>query len=273
MKHINDKALELSLSLEEVVVLLNLMGQAQLARETLHALVGDISPDEERGRLLAANRSLLARGVFHLAGGELQIDPAYTRLLAPLADNHFVLRCAARRPEQPEEVLAFYVKDGLIVEQRIEYGVAHTFREVENLAGASAAGASFLDLSQVVDFDAEPFTLTGDQLEEARRLASAETGPAQTYLRDLGLNKEAVSLFVDDLAHQRRRGSAVRLEIDHTAGTVRDSGFLSLVGDSGRVWLFTTQAGENGPVVLVSPANLDRVRQSLELALAPLAAN
>ena len=55
----NNESLELRLALEEVVVLLNLMGHPQLARETLHALTGLITPDEERGRLLTANRTLL----------------------------------------------------------------------------------------------------------------------------------------------------------------------------------------------------------------------
>lgn len=68
-----DETLELRLSLEEVVVLLNLMGHAQLAGETLRALVGPIAPDEMRGRLLAANRSLLARGIFKLAGDNCRL--------------------------------------------------------------------------------------------------------------------------------------------------------------------------------------------------------
>jgi len=185
-----DETLELRLSLEEVVVLLNLMGHAQLAGETLRALVGPIAPDEMRGRLLAANRSLLARGIFKLAGDKLQIDPAYARLLMPLADNRFVLRCAAREPGQPEEAVTFYVRDDVVVEQRIAYDVAHTLREVADVAAASAICEAFLGLARPIPFKAVPFSLTDGQLEEARRLVAVEIEQAGVYLRDLGLDDD-----------------------------------------------------------------------------------
>ena len=264
-----DETLELRLSLEEVVVLLNLMGHAQLAGETLRALVGPIAPDEMRGRLLAANRSLLARGIFKLAGDKLQIDPAYARLLMPLADNRFVLRCAAREPGQPEEAVTFYVRDDVVVEQRIAYDVAHTLREVADVAAASAICEAFLDLARPIPFQAAPFSLTDEQLEEARRLVAVEIEQAGVYLRDLGLDDDTNAFFVDDLAHQRRRGSAVRLEIDAVAETVRDSGFLSLVGESGRGWLFIAAAAADGPIVQIRPADSNLVRQSLEAVFAP----
>jgi len=266
--HTNSSTPELHLSLEEVVVLLNLMGHTLLARETLHAITGPISADEERGRLLAANRSLLARGAFQPTDDGMQIDPTYTSLLTPLADNRFVVRCAAREPDRPEEVATFYVQDDLVVEQRIEYELAHTLREVTS-ADASAICKSLLDLNRPTTFQATAFNLTDEQLEEARRLAVDGTEEAGNFLRGLELDDDTIALFVDDLFHQRRRGSVVRLEIDTNAETVRDSGFLWLRGRSGRGWLFTHETGAGGPMVYVRPANAQLVNQSLAAAFAP----
>ena len=266
--HTNSSTPELHLSLEEVVVLLNLMGHTLLARETLHAITGHISVDEERGRLLAANCSLLASGAFQPTDDGMQIDPANTRLLAPLADNRFVVRCAAREPGRPEDVVMFYVQDDLVVEQRIEYEVAHTLREV-TAADASATCRSLLDLDRPATFQATAFNLTDEQLEEARRLTVDGTEEAGNFLRGPELDDNTIALFVDDLFHQRRRGSVVRLEIDTNAETVRDSGFLWLRGQSGRGWLLTHETSAGDPMVYVRPANTRLVRQSLAAAFAP----
>jgi hypothetical protein len=264
-----NESLELRLSLEEVVVLLNLMGHPQLARETLRALTGPITLDEERGRLLSANRTLLAKDIFQLTDDGLQIDQSYTRLLALLADNDFVLRCAARSTEQPERILNFFVQDDFVVEQRIEFGVIHTFREVPGLETAVSTCESFLGLVRPVEFDAVVFYLTDDELEEARKLAADGRMQAETFFQALGLEAATSALLVDDLAQPRTRGSAVRLEVDAVAGVVRDTGFLSLVGESGRIWLFTVEVQEEGNSLLVRPGTPELVRQLTLTAFSP----
>ena len=269
----NDDARELRLSLEEVAVLLNLLGHTQLAGETLRAQTGDIPPDEARGRLLAANRSLAARGVLQLDGDQLRIDPAHAHLLAPLADNRFVLRCAVREPGRSEQALVFYVRDDLVVEQRIEHSVAHSFRPLAGRPDAAVECLVFLGLTDLKPFTAAPFGLTAAQFDEARALAAAGAAQAESYLRERGVDDATIPLFVDDLAHQRRRGAVVRLEIDTVGGSIRDDGFLALVGQSGRAWLLIAENGADGPALRVRAADADWVRQSVEAAFALLAVN
>lgn len=245
--------LVLTLSLEEVAVVLSLLGYPEVAKGLLVTQLGEISADEERGRLLAANHSLLAKNILYLQGDKIRMEPPYAQLLGFLTTNDYALRGTIRQIGQPEQILNFYARGERLVEHRITHGVVHTFREVSDVEKALDACISFLGMESDAPFAAASFTLTNAQIEEARSLAAEQAEIAFNYLHELGAPKESARLFAEDLGQQKMRAAVLRVNVNMATGLTSDYGYLTLGGASGRYWLMDINALNGTSMLVVQP--------------------
>lgn len=253
---------DIRVSLEELALLLNLMGHSVVAKGLLVSQLGDISVEEERGRLLAANHTLLAKNIMKLDEGQLHIDPAYTNLLSILIDNDFAVRCFAASEGGFLQTLTYYIEGERIVEQRIDHGAVHSFRAVFSLSEATEAIGALLELDAIRSHEsgasklsqAELQALTEDQPDAAR---------ASDRLQALGWTKEAADSFAEDNFSRHRRAGLLRAVMNPEQATTLERGFMLLTGKFGRSWLMSFDGNGENDLLLIRPATANLVRQEI----------
>jgi len=260
----NDKtSVSLSLGLEELAVVLNLMGYPEIAKGTLISQLGEMSADEERGRLLAANHSLMARDILYLQGDAIRMKERYAKLLGFLITNDFALRGTMRRKDAPEEHLTLYVRKDRVAVHHITHSVVHSFQETTDVETALDTLSKLVLSANSVPFDAPQFAVNEEQMEQARTLA-AEKGADETcdFLAGLNVPAAAARPFADDLSRQNFRSVVLRINIDLTEGPASDQGYLVLGGESGRAWHMDIHARNGDARLVVQPATAKLMRQS-----------
>lgn len=251
----------LSLGLEELVVVLNLLGYPEVAKGLLVTQLGEISPDEERGRLLAANHSLMAKEILYLQGGSIRMEEGPARLLGFLITNDYAVRGTARSIRGTEESLTYYVRNQSVVEHRITHGVIHAFRE-SVLAAAVDDLAAFTLPPGGETFQAPPFTIEDEQWQAAQSQIATEGAEAgKDFFRSIGVDETAAAYLVEDLSRQTLRSAAMQVTVDMKEGINADHGYLILGSESGRVWAMDIHEQNGIGELVVQPATEKLVRQ------------
>ena len=256
-----NKEERLSLGLEELVVVLNLLGYAEVAKGLLVTQLGEIGPNEERGRLLAANHSLMAKEILYLQGGAIRMEEGPARLLGFLIANDYAVRGTARNIKAAEESLTCYIRGGEVVEHRLTHGVVHAFRRSDPAAAVDALAAFMLPADREA-FQAPPFTLGDDRLQEAQSLIAAEGAEAgAAFFRGLGADEAAAAPLAEDLNRQTLRSAAMQVTIDMSTGINADRGYLILAGATGRAWVMDIREQNGAGELTVQPATEKLVGQ------------
>lgn len=258
----NKTPVRLALGLEELAVVLNLMGYPEVAKGALFGQLGEINVDEERGRLLAANNSLLARDLLYLQGDQIRMKSEYAQLLGFLVTNDFAVRGTVRRKGTAEEHLTYYMRDGRAVEHHITHVAVHAFRKVTQVEANEALLASLVPAG-ATPFESTSFTIDERQLDQAGSLTRNEgEASAIAFLCGLNVPEDASVLLADDLRRQNFRSAAMRVRMNMSEGLDADQGYLVLGGESGRAWHMDIHARNGDARLVVQPATARLMRQS-----------
>lgn len=224
-------------SLEEFALILSVLGYPETSKGLLLGQLGEISADEERGRLEAATHSLLAKDLFASRGEELQLKSEIAQMMATIVVNDYALRCTEKHSPALEQNLTIYVKGEQIVQQQVSSGVLYAFETLSSRNAARESCRRFFDLTLPIETDDVSFTIADEQLENARVAANESVEEGKSLLVDVGVDQDAAQMLSEDLSLQIRRGSILRIRTSTEEGTVSDEGFLILVGSCGRCWL------------------------------------
>lgn len=250
-------------SLEELAVCLSMMGKPEAAKQMLITYLGEINADEERGRLLAVNHTLLAKEILYLEGENVRLRESFARLLSPLVYSDAVLRCSRKARGKQEQVLSHHFRNGSFVRHEIDYGVVHTLTEVTTKDEVITACTDFLEIEgDQPTFSVPAGRLTQEQLEEARAHAIDSVQSAAEYLQSKGIPQETSQLFAQDLNQTVYRGSVLRVETT-PEGLKSDTGFLTLKGTSGRTWFLEIIVEEGTPFVEIAPARAKVIEKAI----------
>ena len=133
---------EYRFSIEEVAALLAISGMKDVAKGLLMSNFGELSPDEERGRLLAANHSLYVRGHITVNGEGQQVAPEIVELLTAFTSSARTLR-AGKTGAYGEDVLAFHYHAEQWTENSAQDGVTFSFHGKRSLDDIEAQLMSF----------------------------------------------------------------------------------------------------------------------------------
>lgn len=270
MKTQSNAGAELRLSLEELSLILSLLGHAEVAKVMLGEYLGEPSADELRGRMLAASNSLLARGIIHPAGDQVQMEPVSSQLFRPIVQNDYVIQCNLLQAGQEERVLSYFRRNDQLVEMRPYYGIYTTIRAINDNRTAVESCETFFELVDLDLFPADPFTLNGEQAQAAELLVNGDVNYSQSSLESMGVESETAAFFAEDFARPAKRAVALRLRAGPEEQVLSDAGYLAVTGTSGRTWLLTVNSQDKGASVLVQPATRDLVRESTMTLLEPL---
>lgn len=264
-----DEQTELRLSLEELALILSLLGYAEAAKLSLTEYLGDPGYDELRGRMLAAGNSLLARGILGAANGQMQMEPAYADLLQPIIYHDYVVRCSLMQAGQEEMLASYYRRADQIAALRPYYGIYNTIAWMINEAAVADDCLAFFLPSDLIPFPAQPFTLPADPAQGAKILNAADADYSQSYLERIGVSPETAARFAADATQQVKRGIALRLRAGSDDEVLADRGYVLFTAASGRTWLLTVNEVDGGASVVVRPATRDLIRQETLTLLEP----
>lgn len=260
MKHTSEDSGDLRLSLEELALILSLVGQAPLAKSMLTEELGDMSPDELRGRIQAAGNTLLAKDAFHLNGETFELSSPYARVLGPMMNADYAIQCTAFAVDQPGRTVMFYVKGDEIVEHHAINGIYHSLQRLEDLSTAVDGCEALLQLSPDDGQQAIPFTLDQKQTQNARLLDDDLAATLRDRLDQLGVDSATASHFSEDLGTPREWASALRLSMASDNRVMTVIGYELLTGSSGRTWLMTVDDNDGKTGLRVRPAQRSVVR-------------
>lgn len=261
--------MEISISLEELALLLNLMGYPIVAKGFLVSQLGNIAAEEERGRLMAANHTLLAKDIITLEEGQLHIAAPYSELLDLLPNNDYAVRCILVSQGDTQRMLTYYIRGEQIVEQQIAFGVVHSLRTISSLDEVSEAIYSLLEIHTLQGMDHVTEYLSQAELEGLTTVYTDMTA-ASNRLQKLGWAKETADYFAQDNFEQRRRAGLLRVVMNPEQSKPSERGYMLLTGSSGRAWLMILNDADGGSPLIVQPATNDLVRRETMILLEPL---
>lgn len=116
----------LEFGIEELAVVLSLTGKLNEAKSLLSSKFGEISDDEEKGRLLAAHNSLLARNIIMQSNGKPILDQNANNLIDIFSQSKKIIRFG-KSTKNGEELISYYEHRDAYLEHSIIHGVAHRF--------------------------------------------------------------------------------------------------------------------------------------------------
>lgn len=245
----------LTLSVEELAVVIAALGQRESAAAFLKGTVGDLHPANLTGRLTAASHSLIARGLLtiDLAAGTSAFDPQVEAMLRLLLDAHHTLRCT-RSGATPgdEEALTLFVKGDDLLAHELRQGVVV---QLETLPRTDIAARieRFLDVpeGEAAVSDAPLGMISADTLQIVRREAAERPMESAARLA-ANLAEPVARQIVEDFAlPETRWGSVLRLVSEGEAAQGRDeSAGLLYAALPDRLWLFSIPP-ENRAIVHV----------------------
>ncbi len=222
------------LSIEEVALALSIHGSPDAAKLMLLASFGELPPDEEKGRLLAAGHSLVARELLMLNSGKSELAPPMSELVRAMNTYQFALRMEHKSTEA-DAAITFFIHGNQIIQQSVEQGVAYRFDQVQEQAAIIQRGVRFFNLTKGVNGINSESLIPFRILEQARE-ESLEVSAIVANLKNEGVPERVSNLLAEDIKNLRARGSVLRID-NKDNKLISDHGFLILTGES-RTWLF-----------------------------------
>ncbi len=255
------------LSLEELSVVIGLIGFPEVAKGLLYGQLGEISEDEEKGRLYAANHTLLAKDILKTQGSQTRLSEIIVRLVSPLISNEYSIRGSLGGAGRAEEVLTYYVRGEKLVEHRLILGVVNELTYIKSSEGIAEGYSHFFDIEKCELFDCASFSISSSQLEEAKSKAATAEDNAHSFLIKAGVPDKAGQLLAEDLHQPDYRGSVIRVSSVENQALNSDEGYLLLKGMSGRAWLMDIQIDNDKPILNIEPASQNAISVATQALL------
>lgn len=252
------------LSLEELAVSLSMLGNPALGKGILVSELGQISSEEERGRLSAATHTLMAKEILSLKEKKLTPAASFLNLITPLINCDFSIRCSRTAENELDQVLLFYFRQSLIVKHEIQHSVIHELTEVTNTEQVIKDTSLFFELDNLKPFSVATQKLTQTQLENARKYSAESVNKTKSYLLVQGFPDIFSQWFAEDLHEAEYRGSTMRVETSPRNELVSDVGFMLLKGTSGRLWFLEIIPKSDKPYVNLNPLSMSVFTETLQ---------
>lgn len=233
-------------SVEEFAVFLSFVKKNEEAKGLLTNAFGKSSPDEEKGRLLAAYNSLFARGLLTYGLGEAVLHPDIKKLLDIFFDSRKLIK-VGKSVDSGEDIVSYYFHRDAWLEHSIIQGVAHRFRypvkekEIQN------------NISKFLS----PHGLSGKTpicVDMPADLLNSPPGTLSSYDTVLAmLSKNVASIIpemnqlAEDIANGEWRGSTIWMShVDKDNLLLR--GYLWVQGKE-RLWSINSKASDEAPAL------------------------
>jgi hypothetical protein len=238
------------LGIEELAVALSLAGSPESAKGLLVANFGELDENEERGRLLAAHHSLMARGLLTLKGQDPQLEEKFKRTVSFIIKNDYFLQFNKGAGEI-EDIRSYYYRKDKIIDHQIESGVIHALSQVGQREEIISSGIDYFGLQKLDSFDCPEVDIPQAQLEDVKTVAGTKPEETPAFLGSLGFDSSTSELLAEDFIDPQQRGSVMRVE--NQGGELRsDRGFLVMIGKR-RGWLFRIFINKDETFVRILP--------------------
>lgn len=234
--------IEISIGLEELVAALAAAGHKDEARGILAGTYGTLSAEQESGRLIAANHSLLSRGLSKFVDQKIELGAEMQTILNGMLASKATLRAGKSGPAG-EEILSFYPQKTGWMKHQVSLGVVHRFRLPIGKEDAGTELGSFFEVKsgeKVTPLEVLlPASLMTDLAAQGRRSFDAILDYLKTNAANSG--DAALPLFAEDFRNNRWRGSLVWVERS-SQDSLAMKGALLLQG-AHRLWVIQSDQG------------------------------
>ncbi len=252
--------MEFALSVEELAVSLNLIGEARMGHGLMVAQLGAMGREEARARLLAAGHTLLARRLLTVGEqGEITLAPTLEQTVRALANAAFSIRFS-RAYRDAELALVYHFANGFVVAQWLEGGVVHRIAEVEGAETVVEGGMGFFQVAKATPFTCPPLEVPYERLSEVK--GESDLMIIRRQVAEMGLEGTAGEMLTEDLSKAEYRGTILRVEYGEDRTPYSDRGILVLRGPE-RLWLFRILPREGEPSVLILPGAEETFRREV----------
>lgn len=232
-----EKTESYSLSIEELVLSLQLIGYSEMGAGLLSLVYDEFTEEELKIKMRTAGHSLMAKGLLtiDMEKETKSLDENFSNALSLLGETDYSIRFGKLAAE--EEVLMFHFKGHTIVQQSDEQGgLVHIIDVIPAYLEVADAGFKFYEIEQVYETDP---TLQGNisskfinEVGEYTQLPLAEI--EKILLKD-GLSKSFSSLLAQDLKQIKAFSSIIKV-IYQEEGPEEEDGFILLQGHK-RNWI------------------------------------
>lgn len=247
------------LTVEEVSLLLSLLGQPGMGRDLLVAQLGPgMTADDARSRLLAGGHSLIAEGHAAVtADGRILLSRDLADIGKVLIDAPWSLRFT-RSYQNAEFLLTYHFAGGQIYQHELEQGVVHCIETVEPGRIADEA-MRFYELGQAETAFAAA-RLPGPLFNEL--MQKSDAAEIAAALRATGVSDDFAAALAQDLARAEYRGSMLIVHYRDDRSPVSDAGYLVLRSKS-RSWLVDLTEAAATDTVTVEPGSENTLRAAV----------
>lgn len=249
------------LSIEEFALLSSLAGQAEVGKTVLHSAFGPLPEDNERGRLLAASHSLLARGWAAIESGKLSINKHLQAAVAIILDHDFLVQISQQSLQGDGKDVSYFAKGPSVVEQQVRDGVVYRLTALPTITSAAEKARTFFSVPADAAYPLHS-QITSDLALIERLQQAVRAGEDVTeVLETADVPPEVASSLAEDFHNQQTRISTMRVE-ERDGVLVAEHGFLTLQSKD-RLWLFVLEAGNSDQVSLL-PGTSENIGRELQ---------
>jgi hypothetical protein len=246
--------LNFDFSVEEFAVSLSLVKKIEEAKGLLTNAFGKSSPDEEKGRLLAAYNSLFARGLLTYGQGEAALHPDIKKMLDIFFDSRKLIK-VGKSVDQGEDVVSYYSHQDGWLEHSIVQGVAYRFRypvkekEIQNNISKFFSPHGLSGKTPVcVDMPA-------DLLNSPPGMLSNYDTVLAVLSKNIASITPEMNLLADDIVNGEWRGSTVWMNrVDE--GNLLLLGYLWVQGKE-RLWTINSKTSDESFILQAALSSKD----------------
>jgi hypothetical protein len=254
------------IGVEEFIAAIAVSGRADAAKGVLVNTYGKISAEEERGRMMTAQHSLLARGLMAVTEGVSRLEPAFQKVMDVFFSSKTVIR-TGKTGAYTENVLNYYQTGDGWLEHSNSDGVVHQFtmpiqvNEIEEMVThflSPVCGPVPLPVKLVL-----PSNLLTELNPGQRRSFDAVLEYCETTQDE----SPELRWLAEDFSKGPWRGSTIFVR-GNGPESILTSGFLWLQGTE-RLWAIYSKRQNEDSVLLAELCDRDQFEQYLRAVIFP----
>lgn len=222
------------IAIEELAMATSLAGKPEIAKGLLYSAFGEVTPDEEQGRLLAAGHALMSRGLLTVRDGQSRLEDNFNYMVGIVADPETVMNYNLTT-EGEDRTLAYYVRGKEVIEQSVEQGVVYALGVAQDPAQVVEGGLAFFDIvSKRGEGESYPeATVPMSVLDRARE---ASNGALSGIFQEAGVPEPVAHWLAEDFGRTEARGAVMLIKTRQ--GQLTSNEGVLLMKSAKRTWLF-----------------------------------